>query len=86
MAAPLEVRGHAWAGDRSVRAVQVSIDFGATWRPAALEAPVNRLAWQHWRSEIRFPAPGYFEVWARATDDLGRTQPMVLPDGTRRDI
>ena len=22
---------------------------------------------------------GYYEVWARATDDAGRTQPMVLP-------
>jgi sulfite oxidase len=27
----LEVRGQAWAGDASVSAMHVSVDFGATW-------------------------------------------------------
>ena len=76
---PLEVRGHAWAGDLEVAEVQVSIDFGATWQKAALEAPANRLAWQHWNTVVDFPAPGYYEVWAKATDSAGRSQPMVLP-------
>jgi DMSO/TMAO reductase YedYZ molybdopterin-dependent catalytic subunit len=75
----LSLRGHAWAGDLSVRAVHVSIDFGATWHKAKLERPVNRLAWQHWRTDIAFPEAGYYEVWARATDSEGRSQPMVLP-------
>jgi DMSO/TMAO reductase YedYZ molybdopterin-dependent catalytic subunit len=79
LAAKLAVRGHAWAGDRSVKSVQVSIDFGATWRKAKLRAPVNRLAWQHWNAEVAFPQAGYYEVWARATDSSGRSQPMVLP-------
>jgi hypothetical protein len=73
------VRGHAWAGDHEVSKVHVSIDFGATWHKAKLKAPVNRLAWQHWRAEVEFPETGYFEVWARATDSVGRAQPMVLP-------
>jgi len=73
------VRGHAWAGDLSVSAVHVSIDFGATWHKAALEKPVNRLAWQHWNAQLGFPQAGYYEVWARATDSNGRSQPMVLP-------
>ena len=72
-------RGHAWAGDLEVTAVDVSIDFGATWRTAKLRPPVNRLAWQHWNVDVDFPAPGYYEVWARATDSLGQAQPMVLP-------
>jgi DMSO/TMAO reductase YedYZ molybdopterin-dependent catalytic subunit len=76
---PLTVRGHAWAGDLSVREVLVSIDFGATWIRAALAEPVNRLAWQHFKTEIIFPQPGYYEVWARAVDSEGRSQPMVLP-------
>ena len=28
---------------------------------------------------MNFPAQGYYEVWARATDSEGRSQPMVLP-------
>jgi len=80
----LTVRGHAWAGDRSVQQVHTSIDFGASWQPAQLTAPVNRFAWQHWQSEIEFPASGYYEVWARADDDAGIAQPMVLPEWNPR--
>lgn len=75
----LRVRGHAWAGDRRVREVFTSIDFGATWEKAKLRRPVNRLAWQQWSADIAFPQDGYYEVWARAVDDRGRSQPMVLP-------
>jgi DMSO/TMAO reductase YedYZ molybdopterin-dependent catalytic subunit len=74
-----EVRGHAWVGDGRVTGVQVSIDFGSTWQPAELDDPPNRLAWQRWRAAIRLPQDGYYEVWARATDDQGRSQPMVVP-------
>ena len=75
----LNVRGHAWAGDQQVQSMFVSIDFGASWKTANLQAPANRLAWQHWQTEITFPEPGYYEIWARAVDDTGRSQPMVLP-------
>lgn len=74
-----EIRGHAWAGDLDVAALDVSIDFGATWRSAALERPVNKYAWQHWRTTIAFDAPGYYEVWARAADAEGRMQPPLPP-------
>ena len=59
--------------------MQVSIDFGATWQAAELAAPANRLAWQHWQASVRFDQPGYYEIWARATDELGRSQPMLVP-------
>ncbi len=75
----LNVRGHAWAGERSVQAVEVSTDFGATWQTAKVRPPVNRLAWQQWSAEVRFPQPGYYEVWAKATDSAGVSQPMVIP-------
>ena len=74
-----EVRGHAWVGDGRIDAVHVSVDFGSTWQVAAVEPPPNRLAWQRWRARIRLPKDGYYEVWARATDDQGRSQPMVVP-------
>lgn len=76
---PLVVRGHAWAGDLDVKQVFVSIDFGATWQKTALAKPANRLAWQRWTTKISFPGRGYYEVWARAVDRNGRSQPMVLP-------
>ena len=79
MGKALEIRGHAWAGDLSVTDVQISVDFGATWNSAKLQAPANRLAWQHWNSRVEFSEVGYYEVWARATDSAGRAQPMVLP-------
>src|SRR6056297_1567954 len=75
----LKVRGHAWAGDLMVKQLEISIDFGQTWTMAKLEAPVNRLAWQHFRADVGFPQRGYYEVWARATGTGGRTQPMLVP-------
>ena len=74
----LEVRGHAWAGERTVDAVHLSIDFGATWTPATLDEPVNAGAWQNWRAAIEFPGPGYYEIWARATDSEGVSQPHAV--------
>jgi DMSO/TMAO reductase YedYZ molybdopterin-dependent catalytic subunit len=79
LAQALPIRGHAWAGDRRVEKMEYSIDFGQTWRACQLEPPANRLAWQHFSATIRFPQTGYYEVWARATDDNGSAQPMVLP-------
>jgi DMSO/TMAO reductase YedYZ molybdopterin-dependent catalytic subunit len=79
LAESLPIRGHTWAGDREVAAVHVSVDFGATWQAMRLEEPVNRYAWQHWDGSVNFPERGYYEIWARATDDAGRAQPMVLP-------
>jgi DMSO/TMAO reductase YedYZ molybdopterin-dependent catalytic subunit len=75
----LQLRGHAWAGDSKVKLLFTSIDFGATWRKARLRNPANRLAWQHWTASVEFPEAGYYEVWARAEDEEGRSQPMILP-------
>ncbi|MFT5128091.1 MAG: DMSO/TMAO reductase YedYZ molybdopterin-dependent catalytic subunit, partial [Rhodothermales bacterium] len=75
----LFVRGHAWAGDLAVKTTYVSIDFGATWQEASLQAPPNRLAWQRFTATLEFPEIGYYEVWARAVDSNGKSQPMVLP-------
>lgn len=75
----LIVRGHAWAGDNQVSGVFISIDFGATWLPSAIRGAANRLAWQNWETWAQFSEPGYYEVWARAMDDRGRSQPMIVP-------
>ena len=73
-----EVRGHAWSGDRTIVAVDVTIDFGKTWMAAELDGPVNTGAWQNWRQSLSFPEAGYYEVWARATDSAGEMQPFAI--------
>ena len=75
----LNINGHAWAGELPISQVEYSIDFGSTWTTCSLEPPVNRLAWQHFSATISFPKKGYYEVWAKATDQNGKSQPMVLP-------
>ena len=74
----IEVRGHAWSGDRTVAAVDVSHDFGATWAAAELDAPASDGAWQNFRARVELPAAGYYEVWARATDSEGVMQPHAI--------
>ena len=75
----LKIRGHAWAGELEVAKMEYSIDFGSTWTECSVEEPANRLAWQRFNAEIKFPKKGYYEVWARATDSRGTSQPMLLP-------
>lgn len=75
----LELRGHAWSGHGDVKAMHVSIDFGATWIAAKLNLPRNKYAWQRWTVDVKFPRRGYYEVWARATDARGHMQPMLVP-------
>jgi DMSO/TMAO reductase YedYZ molybdopterin-dependent catalytic subunit len=74
----VEVRGHAWSGDRWITAVDVSHDFGATWQPAQLDAPVDDGAWQNFRATVELPVAGYYEIWARATDSAGEMQPHAI--------
>ena len=71
----LDLRGAAWAGDHTVRAVHVSVDFGASWTEMQVAAPANRHAWQRWTGRVALPSDGYYEVWYRATDSQGRMQP-----------
>jgi hypothetical protein len=71
----LDLRGAAWAGDLTVSAVHVSVDFGATWTAMQVAAPANRHAWQRWTGRVSLPSDGYYEIWYRATDSQGRMQP-----------
>jgi sulfite oxidase len=73
----IALRGAAWAGDYTVRAVDLSIDYGSTWQSATVGQPKNPYDWQRWTATVRLPSDGYFEVWARATDSRGIAQPHV---------
>lgn len=75
----LNIRGHAWTGEDSIEKVEYSIDFGATWHPCALQKGRNKYAWQHFDAKVKFPKKGYYEVWAKAIDSTGTSQPMLTP-------
>jgi sulfite oxidase len=72
----IDLRGQAWAGDNDIKAVEISLDHGVTWKPAKVDAPPNRFAWQRFSASVDVPSSGYYEVWARATDSKGVTQPF----------
>ena len=73
----LKLRGAAWAGDLEVRAVHVSIDFGATWQVANMAPTKNRYDWRRWSTSVTLPSDGYYEIWVRATDTTNKSQPHV---------
>ncbi len=74
----VQVRGHAWAGDNAVKELHITADFGRSWIKADLQDPPNPYAWQRWTATVTFPTHGYYEIWARATDDKGNMQPFAI--------
>jgi DMSO/TMAO reductase YedYZ molybdopterin-dependent catalytic subunit len=73
----LQLRGAAWAGELEVERVDVSLDFGASWRRTKLARPRNRYDWRRWSGSVPLPSDGYYELWARATDASGKMQPHI---------
>jgi len=73
----LSLRGAAWDGDHEIRVVEVSIDYGVTWVKAEMQPAKNRYDWRRWTAQVALPSHGYFEVWSKATDSEGVTQPHI---------
>lgn len=73
----INLRGASWAGDLTVKDVDISTDFGATWRRAKLDKPKNKYDWQRWTATVKLPTDGYYEIWTRATDSKGVMQPHL---------
>jgi len=62
-------------GASRIDSVLVSIDQGNTWRPAKLEQPESPYAWVRFQAREPLSA-GKQQVWVRAIDALGRSQPL----------
>lgn len=69
--------GVAFAGDRGIRSVEVSVD-GQTWVPTRVRDALSPYTWVLWTSEWRPPAPGFYPIRVRATDGAGQTQTSEL--------
>jgi DMSO/TMAO reductase YedYZ molybdopterin-dependent catalytic subunit len=70
----VELAGHAYAGTRGVRRVEVSIDGGETWAEATLSDPLpGDDVWRQWR--YAYETSARHEAVVRAVDDTGAVQP-----------
>jgi sulfane dehydrogenase subunit SoxC len=71
-----ELTGIAWTGRGTITQVEITVDGGATWTPANLQAPVLP------RAHTRFRWPWKWDgraalIASRCTDDTGYTQPSL---------
>jgi len=71
--------GVAFAGDRGISKVEVSVDGGTTWLQATLKPPASNLTWVLWAFEWT-PGPGTYLIYARATDGGGVLQTSAQAD------
>jgi hypothetical protein len=67
------IEGVAWASERAVAQVFVSLDAGARWQEVQLLAAPQPYAWVHWRFETELSA-GEHTLIACALDDSGESQ------------
>ena len=73
----VSVRGAAWTCDAQIAKVELSTDGGATWNDAKLVGGSKQNTWRFWEFGWQTPSqPGKQTLMARATDSLGRTQPL----------
>ena len=71
------ISGYAWSGHGAIATVEVSVDGGATWRPAALQS-AGRRSWARFRYDWE-ATPGSHRLQARATDERRLRQPIAAP-------
>jgi DMSO/TMAO reductase YedYZ molybdopterin-dependent catalytic subunit len=80
------IAGVAWAPDRGVSAVEVSVDGGA-WQAAELSEPLSDATWVQWKLAWTASDPGSHRIAVRATDGDGIVQTDEVtrpaPDGAR---
>lgn len=75
-AGTVEVTGVAWNdGAVPITSVEISTDGGQVWQRAELETPKSTYAWHHFRANVELQS-GEGRIHARATDALGRSQPL----------
>ncbi len=80
-AGAVEITGVAFNdGEAKITMVEVSADGGKTWVNADIKPPESPWAWHHWSAKATL-ASGANTLMCRATDALGRSQPM---DGLTR--
>ena len=70
------VRGIAFGGAAGVKAVELSMDGGATWLPTVLGRDEGKYSFRQWQAEV-MPAAGDLALMVRCTNGDGLAQPMA---------
>ncbi|MEV0586517.1 sulfite oxidase [Nonomuraea sp. NPDC050310] len=74
---PHLLSGRSWSGTGRIVAVEVSLDGGASWRPAEHRGRHLAGAWLPWHVTWRPEHPGRHVLLARARDESGAGQPLA---------
>lgn len=81
----IPIAGVAFAGDRGISKVEVSVDGGNTWNEAILKKPRSPYAWVLWAYQWNPTTTGTADIVARACDGKGQLQDQTVaqpfPDG-----
>jgi len=80
-----QIGGVAFAGDRGISKVEVSLDDGVSWQECELSEPLSSLTWRLWKVPYEATEAGMVNVTVRATDGTGALQTSeerdILPSG-----
>ncbi|WP_295750086.1 sulfite oxidase [Undibacterium sp.] len=76
------IKGVAFGGMQALKAVEVSIDGGASWLAAKFVGPdLGRYAWRQFVLSVKL-APGNYTIASRAIDVLGNLQAELSVENT----
>jgi hypothetical protein len=70
----VEIGGIAFAGNRGIEKVEVSVDGRISWNAAKLDPPLSQDSWVLWKWQWMPILPGTYTIVARATDGTGQVQ------------
>src|SRR5262249_2384126 len=80
------IAGIAFAGDRGIGKVEVSVDGGSSWEEAELKSPLSKYSWVLWKKMWKPAKKGSHRLVVRATDGRGQVQTSQYapptPDGS----
>ncbi|GCF10265.1 molybdopterin-dependent oxidoreductase [Dictyobacter arantiisoli] len=70
----VDMSGIAFAGNRGIQKVEVSVDNGISWRPATLDPAISPDSWVFWKANWQPGRAGTYTLAVRATDGTGTVQ------------
>ena len=85
----VELKGIAFDSGTGLKAVEVSLDGGKTWKDASLGKDLGRFSFREWRLPVSFARKGSAVVMVRASNTSGEVQPLTAdwnPAGYRRHV
>ncbi len=72
-----ELKGIAFDSGEGIKAVDVSIDDGQSWRGASLGENLGRFSFREWRLRVQFSRAGPTNLLVRASNNKGEVQPAT---------